>query len=224
MALGFQAVKKKRDVKLELVVHAEVNAIIAAGTNAAGSTIYVWGKPICARCAGPIIQAGIKRVVALAPGDTDSQWDKSGKTARDMFIEAGITVDFYTPKEFNEAASTSDLASENEPTEELDVRTLHEAVDWLELNPPKTEEEARKFLSTFPESTQSQIIAAAYIGRDHIHSKKFNVGATISKMATDHIDHASYPRILYQMEGNLPTYMQSLKRCASEQNFDITLI
>lgn len=213
-----------KDVKLELVVHAEVNAIIAAGTNAAGSTIYVWGKPICARCAGPIIQAGIKRVVALAPGDTDSQWDKSGKTARDMFIEAGITVDFYTPKEFNEAASTSDLASENEPTEELDVRTLHEAVDWLELNPPKTEEEARKFLSTFPESTQSQIIAAAYIGRDHIHSKKFNVGATISKMATDHIDHASYPRILYQMEGNLPTYMQSLKRCASEQNFDITLI
>ncbi|UYK80798.1 dCMP deaminase family protein [Xanthomonas sacchari] len=85
-----------KDIKLELVVHAEVNAIIASGARAEGATIYVWGKPICARCAGPIIQAGIKRVVALAPGNTDSHWDKSGITARDMFIEAGITVDFYT--------------------------------------------------------------------------------------------------------------------------------
>lgn len=84
-----------KNIKLELVVHAEVNALIAAGDRAIGSTIYVWGKPICARCAGPIIQAGVKRVVALAPGETSSAWDKSGKTARDMFLEAGIQVDFY---------------------------------------------------------------------------------------------------------------------------------
>lgn len=83
-------------IKLELVVHAEVNALIAAGSRAEGSTVYVWGKPICARCAGPIIQAGVQRVVALAPGNTESQWDKSGKSAHEMFLEAGITVDFYT--------------------------------------------------------------------------------------------------------------------------------
>lgn len=68
-----------KNMKLELVVHAEVNAIIAAGSRAEGATIYVYGKPICARCAGPIIQAGIKRVVAEAPGDTDSHWDKVEK-------------------------------------------------------------------------------------------------------------------------------------------------
>lgn len=84
-----------KETKLELVVHAEVNALIAAGGRAEGSTIYVWGKPICARCAGPIIQAGVRRVVAVTPGETDSQWDKSGKTARDMLLEAGISVDFY---------------------------------------------------------------------------------------------------------------------------------
>ncbi len=88
-----------QDIKLELVVHAEVNAIIAAGSRAFGSTIYVWGKPICARCAGSIIQAGIKRIVALQPGDSNSKWDRSGKTAYDMFIEAGITVDFYSIEE-----------------------------------------------------------------------------------------------------------------------------
>lgn len=87
------------DMKLDLVVHAEVNAIIAAGSRSFGSTIYVWGKPICSRCAGPIIQAGVKRVVALKPGDSDSKWDRSGKIAYKMFIEAGIKVDFYSINE-----------------------------------------------------------------------------------------------------------------------------
>ena len=32
-----------KETKLELVVHAEVNALIAAGSRAEGSTIYVWG-------------------------------------------------------------------------------------------------------------------------------------------------------------------------------------
>jgi len=92
-----------KETKLELVVHAEVNALIAAGSRAEGSTVYVWGKPICARCAGPIIQAGVKRIVALAPRDTESHWDKSGKSAHQMFLEAGIVVDFYTVTDINES-------------------------------------------------------------------------------------------------------------------------
>jgi dCMP deaminase len=74
-----------------------VNAIIAAGLRAQGSTIYVWGKPVCARCAGSIIQSGVKRVVAMSPDsvDIDSKWGKTGKIAHDMFKEAGIDVDFY---------------------------------------------------------------------------------------------------------------------------------
>lgn len=86
-----------QEVKLELVVHAEQNALIAAGSRTQGSTVYVWGKPICARCAGAIIQAGVKRVVALTPegGDAASKWVRSGKIAAKMFEEAGIETDFY---------------------------------------------------------------------------------------------------------------------------------
>jgi dCMP deaminase len=86
-----------QEVKLELVVHAEQNALIAAGSRTQGSTVYVWGKPICARCAGAIIQAGVKRVVALTPedGDPNSKWVRSGKFAAKMFEEAGIETDFY---------------------------------------------------------------------------------------------------------------------------------
>ncbi|WP_200876258.1 deaminase [Vibrio nigripulchritudo] len=84
-----------KETKLDLVVHAEVNALIAAGSRARGATLFVWGKPICSRCAGPIIQAGVKRVVALKPGDSDSKWDRSGQVALEMFQEASISVDFY---------------------------------------------------------------------------------------------------------------------------------
>ena len=86
-----------QDTKLELIVHAELNALLAAGSRAFGSTLFVWGKPICARCAGSIIQAGVLRVVALAPkeGVSDSKWDRSGQLAKQMFEESGVTMDFY---------------------------------------------------------------------------------------------------------------------------------
>src|SRR5690625_4636871 len=78
-----------REMKLELVVHAEQNALIAAGSRSMGSTLYVWGKPICARCAGSIIQAGVKRVVALNPDvDATSNWHETGLVAHQIFVEA----------------------------------------------------------------------------------------------------------------------------------------
>lgn len=77
--------------KLEMVVHAEENALIVAGRSAEGATIYVHGKPVCPRCAGSIIQAGIGRVVAKHPvRNSNSKWDKLGLVALDMFVEAGI--------------------------------------------------------------------------------------------------------------------------------------
>lgn len=87
----------KDDVKLDMIVHAEQNALLNAGSKAEGATLYVWGKPICSRCAGLIIQSGIRRVVALNPDailDT-SKWHVTGKLAIEMFIEAGTIVDFY---------------------------------------------------------------------------------------------------------------------------------
>ncbi len=86
------------EIKLELIVHAELNAVIAAGDKSIGGTLYVWGKPICARCAGSIIQAGIQRVVTLNPKSVEetSKWYKTGNVAIEMFKEAGIHIDFYS--------------------------------------------------------------------------------------------------------------------------------
>lgn len=79
------------DTKLEMIVHAEENAVLGAGSRARGGSIYVFGKPICARCAGTIIQSGVRRVVAQAPKEgTGSKWDRSGVLARKMLEEADI--------------------------------------------------------------------------------------------------------------------------------------
>jgi dCMP deaminase len=82
------------ETKLEMVVHAEENAILGAGVRARGGTAYVFGKPVCARCAGSLIQAGIARVIAMEAQDgTDSKWDRSGKLGRQMLDEAKVTFE-----------------------------------------------------------------------------------------------------------------------------------
>jgi dCMP deaminase len=83
-----------RELKYEMVVHAEVNAVLIAGRSTAGGTIYVHGAPICPRCASVLIQSGITRAVGTPPqAGTCVKWDKDGLIALDMFKEAKITFD-----------------------------------------------------------------------------------------------------------------------------------
>ena len=78
--------------KLIMIVHAEQNALIVAGKSAEDATIYVYGKPVCATCAGAIIQARIKRVVGPDPREepVKSKWHETGMFAYQMFTEASV--------------------------------------------------------------------------------------------------------------------------------------
>ncbi len=76
--------------KLEMIVHAEQNALIVAGKSSEGATIFVHGKPVCATCAGAIIQARIKRVVGPDPLAEKGDWRESGILADQMFTEASV--------------------------------------------------------------------------------------------------------------------------------------
>ena len=95
----------EKNTKLNIIVHAELNAIIAAGSRAADGELYVIGKPICARCASPIIQSGIKRIFALKPKEENeytpveqsaTDWDAMGRLAVSMLKEAEVECIFYT--------------------------------------------------------------------------------------------------------------------------------
>lgn len=83
-----------RELKYELVVHAEMNAIYNAtlnGISLKDSTLYVWGLPVCNECAKGIIQVGINRIVMAAEG-IPQRWIDSYAKSRKLFVESGIEI------------------------------------------------------------------------------------------------------------------------------------
>jgi dCMP deaminase len=87
-----------RDLKLKLIVHAEVNSILKAGLLAKGSTLYVYPSfslpPICSECAKLAIQRGVKEIVGYNDDPTNpvaNRWKESSTISKMMLEEAGIT-------------------------------------------------------------------------------------------------------------------------------------
>jgi len=82
----------ERPAKYDLIVHAEMNAIIQCACNAVsprGCAIYSSFFP-CITCAIAIVQAGISVVVAYEPAAGDEHWLGSIGKSRAVFEEAGI--------------------------------------------------------------------------------------------------------------------------------------
>lgn len=89
-----------RDTKLKLVVHGEMNAILAAarvGVPLKGCTLYTTLAP-CSRCAVEIIQAGITEVVALEGMLDRPNWAAEHKLSRELLAEAGVNYRVVTFK------------------------------------------------------------------------------------------------------------------------------
>jgi len=87
-----------RDEKYKYVVHAEKNCIYNAclnGISLKGSSLYVWGLPVCSECAKGVIQVGISKVYYGHVTDDeydDAYWTKSFRITQSMFDEVGIEV------------------------------------------------------------------------------------------------------------------------------------
>lgn len=91
-----------RETKLRLIVHAEMNALLAAarlGVRLKGCTLYlaatddsgvVWGGPPCTRCTVEIIQVGISEIVSYPIKAIPSKWHADLQLARQLIDEAGI--------------------------------------------------------------------------------------------------------------------------------------
>lgn len=92
-----------REAKLNLVVHAEVAAIITAGRHglsAEGATLYtaclsadrslIWGGPPCTRCAVHVIEAGVRDIVSYPAKTVPTRWREDLAVAHRLLGEAGI--------------------------------------------------------------------------------------------------------------------------------------
>lgn len=82
-----------REIKYQIVVHGEVNAIMFANKSLENCTLYTYPFEPCPRCAGIIIQSGIKRIVA--PYNTIDRWENDFKLSRQLFNEANIIINYY---------------------------------------------------------------------------------------------------------------------------------
>lgn len=91
-----------REIKLKLIVHAEMNALLAAartGTRLKGCTLFlaatddsgdVWGGPPCTRCLVEIIQVGITEIVSYPVKEAASKWHEDLCFSRQLIDEVGI--------------------------------------------------------------------------------------------------------------------------------------
>ena len=87
-------------LKNQMVVHAEQNTLLCAGSRARNGTIYVFGKPICPRCAVLLIQAGVTRIYGIRPDpnkNPDSDTHRDGLISLKMFGEASVIFSALDP-------------------------------------------------------------------------------------------------------------------------------
>jgi dCMP deaminase len=86
-----------RTRKYPLMVHAEMNAVLAAARNGItlkGCSLYLnspWGGPPCIRCVVELIQAGIVEVVSTEVMEIPERWKASLQLSLQILAEAKIT-------------------------------------------------------------------------------------------------------------------------------------
>lgn len=81
-----------RGLKLSLMVHAELNALLNAKVDITGWTLYVTKAP-CTECAKAIIQRGITRIFCPALRPT-SHWFRNQRDASFLLEEASIDANY----------------------------------------------------------------------------------------------------------------------------------
>jgi len=92
-----------RETKYKYVVHAEMNCIYNAsysGVSLDGSSMYVWGLPVCNECAKGIVQVGVKRVI-MPLQDIPESWMDSWNLTKAFFDEAGVEWKFIGYESFS---------------------------------------------------------------------------------------------------------------------------
>lgn len=82
---------ENREIKYEMIIHGEINAILFANRDLHNCTLYTWPFMPCSRCASIVTQKGIGRVVA--PVNKDPRWEKSFALSKNIFDEAQVKLD-----------------------------------------------------------------------------------------------------------------------------------
>jgi dCMP deaminase len=97
-----QELLDNREIKYRLTIHAEMNCIYNAslsGVSLKGSSIYVYGLPMCHECTKGIIQSGIKYVYCAYDPALREKWAESWGHSLLMFTELGMHIETFNADE-----------------------------------------------------------------------------------------------------------------------------
>jgi dCMP deaminase len=82
-----------REIKYQMIMHAESNAIVHAGRDLSSCALIVMSQP-CVRCAAMIVQAGIRQVAFRNPAGDERMsrepWASESAATWAMFREANV--------------------------------------------------------------------------------------------------------------------------------------
>lgn len=106
--------------------------------------------------------------------------------------------------------------------------SIHQIIDNLLQYPPQSEAAASAFLAKLTPEEQMRLIAAIYIGRDHLHCTEIRpdmlANGGLKRASIDHIAQSEYAQILFEKSSSLNTYLKTLVRCAEASGFDLESI
>lgn len=93
-----------RELKYDIILHCEINAMDSVPEPLHGYTLYTWPFQSCSRCAAQVIKRRIKRCVApeISP-KAYARWGENMELAQLMFKEAGVELCLYSPYEVIDA-------------------------------------------------------------------------------------------------------------------------
>ncbi len=99
--------------------------------------------------------------------------------------------------------------------------SIYTIISNLRSTPPQSEAAADAFLRPLSPEVRRRLIAAVYLGRDHLHCNEMRADRDWTQAAIDDIPPEDYARILYEKSGSLDTYLGTLVACACASNFDL---
>ena len=79
-----------RTIKYQIVVHAEVNALLFAGRSVKGCTLYTWPFLSCSSCTSMCINAGIERIATI--DNFPDRWAGNLLLSQVLYREAQVEV------------------------------------------------------------------------------------------------------------------------------------
>lgn len=88
-----------RELKYHYTIHAELNCILNAawsGTSLRGSNFFVYGLPVCSRCALHLVQIEIKSITCQVPSeDIYEPWLSEWQLTKQLFDETNIIYNLW---------------------------------------------------------------------------------------------------------------------------------